>query len=197
MRSDTKELYEKNCQFEKKCNPEPRIRKYKSGVVHYVTQCATCGGTFGHPFSKKNLSADLIIQPFDEELAEKYYLEAYKDLFALSEKQKKLHQIRKTLKLNFFHNILKLPFDNFEIAYNAYLASPAWKSKRELILKRDNHICQFCQTATATQIHHLSYDNLGNESEFELLSVCYSCHQIIHDIENNEKIYDRIQRKEL
>src|SRR5690606_20125963 len=126
-----------------------------------------------------------------------FVAEAYKDLFELSDKQKKLQEIRKRLKSDYFKKVLKLPFDNFETAYNAYLNSPFWQAKRKLILERDNFLCQFCNAAKATQVHHLSYDNLGNECDFELLSVCYPCHQIIHDIEINENIYDRSQRKEL
>ncbi|RZK06556.1 MAG: hypothetical protein EOO46_15185 [Flavobacterium sp.] len=197
MRPETEELYKKNCRFEKNCKPEPRIRKYESGITHYVTQCTTCGATFGQPFSKKLIVDHESIKPFDEEFEKQFVAEAYKDLFELSDKQKKLQEIRKRLKSDYFKNVLKLPFDNFETAYNAYLNSPFWQTKRKLILERDNFLCQFCNAAKATQVHHLSYDNLGNECDFELLSVCYPCHQIIHDIETNENIYDRSQRKEL
>ena len=197
MRPETQELYKANCRFEKACKPEPRIRRYQSGITHYVTQCATCGCSFGQPFPKKLLDSSIPIEPFNEEFEKKYFDKAFKDLFILSDKQKKLQTIRKQLKADYFKNVLNLPFDDFETAYQAYLNSSHWQAKRQVILKRDNYECQFCKASKATQVHHLNYDNLGNESDFELLSVCYNCHQIIHDIENNENIYDRTQKKEL
>jgi hypothetical protein len=197
MRPDTEELYKEKCRFDKKCTPEQRVRHYKSGIVHYMTQCTTCGAAFGQPFSKK-LVADLAtIKPFDEEFEKKSNAEDYKRMEELSERIKKLREIRKQLKANYFKNILKLDFDHFESAYQAYLNSQAWQIKRQTILKRDNYLCQYCKSYEATQVHHLCYDNLGNESDFELLSVCHPCHQIIHGIEENRFLWDPSQRKEL
>ena len=78
---------------------------------------------------------------------------------------------------------------DFKSAYIHYINSEAWNKRRQLILERDNHICKYCNKNSATQVHHLSYLNLGNESDFELLSVCSSCHKIIHDVENDETTY--------
>ncbi len=197
MKPETEELYRKNCHFDKNCQPEPRIRIFQNGATHYVTQCNICGFSFGQPYPKKLFKDSDGIKMFDEEFEKKYYEEAHKEMFERTKIQKKLGQLRKQLKADYFKSVLKLPFDNFEIAYGAYLNSSAWQIKRKQILGRDNYLCQFCKEEKATQVHHLSYDNLGNECEFELLSVCHSCHQIIHNIENNEKIHHQILRKEL
>jgi hypothetical protein len=197
MSPEILELYMSKCQFEKKCNPEPRKRKYNSGSTYYVTQCTSCGANFGQALAKRLFQDSSLIKEFDEEFVQKCNMDTNNKLSALAEKIKLLNQIRKRLKSDYFKNILKLPFNNFETAYNAYLSSDAWHLKRQVILKRDKHLCQFCNSAKATQVHHLSYDNLGNESDFELISLCHKCHQFIHNIEENKNYNDRSQRKEL
>lgn len=64
--------------------------------------------------------------------------------------------------------------------YNAYLASDVWRAKREEALARDGRVCQGCRQRLATQVHHRTYDHLGDELLFELISVCDECHAGIH-----------------
>lgn len=47
--------------------------------------------------------------------------------------------------------------------YYTYLTSLEWKEKRQKVLVRDNNICQICKEKTADEVHHLTYENLGNE----------------------------------
>lgn len=65
--------------------------------------------------------------------------------------------------------------------YALYLSSEEWRKKREMILKRDNYICQGCLTENATEVHHRTYLNVGNEFCFELISLCETCHERVHD----------------
>lgn len=74
--------------------------------------------------------------------------------------------------------------------YNAYLNSPAWKSKRQLVLKRDNYLCQCCLNAYATQVHHKSYqfvDLKGNEPAFDLVAICVPCHEKIEAMKQQQR----------
>lgn len=67
--------------------------------------------------------------------------------------------------------------------YTAYLSSPEWAKKRKHILYRDRYTCQaqFSKcTLDADQVHHLTYANLCNENDEDLISVCFSCHSAIH-----------------
>lgn len=61
-----------------------------------------------------------------------------------------------------------------------YLQSPEWKAKRELVLKRDNNLCQHCLRRPATQVHHLSYEGVPNEPLWNLRAICRTCHAAIH-----------------
>lgn len=181
MKPGTLELYKKNCLSDKNCKPAPKFKKYESGAIFYVTQCDTCGASYGTPFSKKLIEDTSTVKPFDTESLERHLKEDDKEYNALFAINEKLRKIRNELKSEYFKTVLQLPFDNFSDSHSAYLNSTSWKIKRQSILTRDNFLCQFCKSELATQVHHLSYINLGNESDFELISVCSTCHQIIHN----------------
>lgn len=71
--------------------------------------------------------------------------------------------------------------DKFWEKYDEYLGSDAWRKKRNSVFQRSGGICEGCGSGAATQAHHLNYDRVGNEMLFDLVSVCDSCHEIIHD----------------
>jgi len=64
--------------------------------------------------------------------------------------------------------------------YSRYLESPEWRELRRLVLIRDRNICQGCLTARAVEVHHLTYDHIGRELLYELVSLCSSCHTKAH-----------------
>ncbi len=66
--------------------------------------------------------------------------------------------------------------------YENYLASPEWKQKRDKIIQK-NPFCQECKINFAEDVHHLTYKNLYNEKDYELIALCRSCHKKIHGIE--------------
>ena len=70
--------------------------------------------------------------------------------------------------------------DTWNRNYARYLETSDWQIKRQQVLKRDNYICQGCLTNKATEVHHLTYDNVTDELLFQLVSVCRSCHDKIH-----------------
>jgi hypothetical protein len=64
--------------------------------------------------------------------------------------------------------------------YQDYLRSPAWARKRQLVLEREESLCQGCRTSKAVEVHHLTYDHIGNELLFELVALCSACHRNAH-----------------
>ena len=64
--------------------------------------------------------------------------------------------------------------------YKKYLESDEWKDKKRLSIKRDNGTCQGCLTATALEVHHLTYERIGDELLTDLVSLCSFCHNQIH-----------------
>jgi len=73
--------------------------------------------------------------------------------------------------------------------HDRYLASDAWSERRAAVLQRDKYQCQArldrC-TQKAVQAHHLTYRHWRNEPLFDLISVCWVCHQEITRMERGE-----------
>ena len=68
----------------------------------------------------------------------------------------------------------------WRVWYDRYLESPAWAERRRLVLERAGGKCEGCRKRLATQVHHLTYEHVGNELLFELVAVCRDCHERIH-----------------
>lgn len=70
--------------------------------------------------------------------------------------------------------------------YREYLASEAWSQKREAVIARCAGICEQCMMNRVQQIHHLTYERLGNERLEDLMGLCARCHMKIHGIDSGE-----------
>jgi hypothetical protein len=94
-----------------------------------------------------------------------------------------LFEKRNVLLSNYYSIVDAVKGDWWEL-YNSYLKSEEWKAKREKRLFIDNHECYFhniknCST-TNLHVHHIHYDNVGNENLEDLVTVCQDCHSEIH-----------------
>lgn len=79
--------------------------------------------------------------------------------------------------------------------YNNYLRSDHWqrtKIKRLLrshineewnAIKCEHELCGLYVPLMAINVHHRTYERLGNERMEDLQIVCRSCHGVIHDLE--------------
>lgn len=75
--------------------------------------------------------------------------------------------------------------DNWSEEYRKYLASPEWKTKRKQVMDGCGHTCE-CG-AKATQVHHKTYDSVGDEQLEHLEAVCADCHAERHQIMKKER----------
>ena len=57
--------------------------------------------------------------------------------------------------------------------YKQYLQSKHWRTKRLVILKRDDNRCTECNRLDNLNVHHLNYNNLWNEQDGDLITLCY------------------------
>jgi hypothetical protein len=64
--------------------------------------------------------------------------------------------------------------------YLTYIISPQWTARRREHLELCDHWCEICQKQAAVQVHHWTYENLGNENSQDLCAVCVHCHWRIH-----------------
>jgi hypothetical protein len=53
--------------------------------------------------------------------------------------------------------------------------SPQWKAASASRLRLDHGLCVFCKSP-AVEVHHVTYDNVGRETDAELRSLCKICH---------------------
>ena len=64
--------------------------------------------------------------------------------------------------------------------YKEYLCSEDWQERRKLLMEETDWTCCECG-AKATQLHHLSYENLGEEElDIDVVALCSHCHKEIH-----------------
>jgi hypothetical protein len=148
-------------------HPQQQLRKKidKTGQPRLYNQCLTCGSPVGTRVSAKIYSGAHIgeIPSFDEELRSSYlraYFARY-DALRAAEVERLKTQCREQ--------------------YQRYLQTPEWLARRELVLERENRICEGCRSRSATEVHHATYDHIGNEFLFELVALCRACHDRFHE----------------
>lgn len=74
----------------------------------------------------------------------------------------------------------------FNKPYSEFLKSGYWIMVRNKILKRDNNSCVDCRETKNLHVHHKTYIHHFNEHEHlsDLITLCKSCHERIHSINN-------------
>lgn len=154
-------------------NTEIRWRIRRNGVGCWSVQCLHCGREL-RQVAKSSPEVRLIADrvPFDEDLADQITAEFKRE----SEQRAAEWQAEQDAKKQSQQK------DSVEWWkwYNGYLKTPQWQQKRELIMLRANGLCEGCGQRKATQVHHKTYDHVGNELLFELVAVCFECHHILH-----------------
>lgn len=145
-----------------KCSHElTRPTRYvqRNGVRYVRHQCAKCGTSVKGPKMAELEKQGALIDSlplWDESLARRWM-----------ERKGQFEQMHR-------------PFQARLDLYQRYLLSDTWKFKRTRVLRRDAYCCQACRQARADEVHHKSYQNIGDEPLFELLSVCKPCHTELH-----------------
>ncbi len=66
---------------------------------------------------------------------------------------------------------------------SAYYMTEHWRTMRSVRLNYDNFRCCICQANQLLQVHHWRYD-LFDEDLMDLLTLCESCHERIHEYAN-------------
>lgn len=75
--------------------------------------------------------------------------------------------------------------------YERYLKSEQWQRIARTRLKIDEYQCQACGTrgtqGNQLQVHHMTYKHIYHEENYvfeDLVTLCYSCHKMIHSVMN-------------
>lgn len=133
-------------------------RTFSNGTIHVQRQCQRCGQAVGGCVAKATVPDIAALPAWDARIGEDY------DGRPLVERQMLL----------IAEDPAKSDF------YATHLRSDYWRAIRGRVLQRDGGICQFCLNAGAKHVHHLTYDRLGHEAAYDLVSVCVPCHEEIH-----------------
>ena len=64
--------------------------------------------------------------------------------------------------------------------YIEYLKSEEWREKRKAFMEDRGNECEECGEK-GTQVHHLSYENVGDEDDDDVMVLCNQCHKEIHN----------------
>lgn len=130
-------------------------------------QCLTCGRSVGNALRHASIAPDVLatIQEFDYEfrdLMEERRLELFRQRIDIRESER------------------EAVLDSRKREYNAYLLTPKWKSLRAKVIDRENGLCQGCRERRIQHVHHLTYENFGDELLFQLAGLCVECHSKAH-----------------
>jgi len=61
------------------------------------------------------------------------------------------------------------------------LPAEAYRELRRQVLERDNWRCQLCGARMSLQVHHRQFrSQLGDDSEYNLITLCHTCHARAH-----------------
>lgn len=156
------------------------IRKFQcaNGVIWIVEQCQRCGRK-ENVLKKSSFTAieQSQIQPFDYALRDAWRQRVA--AYYAEQRDQKEHAWREWW--GWYHD---------------YLESAEWRAKRQLVLERDHHLCQSCFEAghcsRATQVHHLTYERVGNEDMGHLQAICDECHKEAHPLHHDRPLLLKI-----
>lgn len=68
-----------------------------------------------------------------------------------------------------------------KLTYEEYINSVMWWLRKKRALISANYRCIKCKSQIDLQVHHLTYDNLGEEKDEDLIVLCEICHIQEHD----------------
>jgi hypothetical protein len=78
---------------------------------------------------------------------------------------------------NLIEEFLPKAYDSYE----DYIKSPEWAEKRKIVMQMWCNRCALCNIgATPLDLHHRTYDRVGNELVTDLVPLCRNCHAKFH-----------------
>lgn len=145
---------------------EIRRHEGKGGTIRLCRQCRICGSILGEQkwISQNGYSKMEIhdLPSFDQNLKSRW--SAMKSFYYFS-----MSGI-----------VQEKAGGDFWERYEKHMNSVAWQKLRNDVISRASGICEYCLDAPIEEVHHLTYDNFGQERLADLLGVCRRCHRLYH-----------------
>ena len=87
----------------------------------------------------------------------------------------------------FYADNRSAPYTDTCMGLDDYLQTEVWKRIRYRRMKLDNFQCQKCFSGINIEVHHISYPEVwGLESMSDLITLCRSCHEKVHENDSKE-----------
>jgi 5-methylcytosine-specific restriction endonuclease McrA len=144
---------------------ELRRRVISNGQTRYGVQCLVCGSSI-KVIPRSSLNDVSRVPDYDENIQVCYRERRQRRVSEVRERYLRLQAAEKS---------------QWWAWYSQYLQSPAWRKKRDLVIRRAKGMCEGCGEKPVDQVHHLTYDHAGDEFLWELVAVCRPCHDRVHD----------------
>ena len=138
-------------------------RVIAGGTIVICYQCRQCGRQSGPAIARAAVVGWETLPHFDMQILETAWAKAGAK-YAYADSAKREERLRK---------------------YADYINSAEWSRKRSRVMMRARQgaafpMCEGCGDRPATEVHHLTYQNLGEEFLWELAAVCDHCHERLH-----------------
>lgn len=69
---------------------------------------------------------------------------------------------------------------NLSVEYRRYIVSLRWFEKRNEAMRHYGRKCHTCGATKRLEVHHLTYERLGEELMSDLMVLCFGCHKAEH-----------------
>lgn len=151
---------------------ELRRRIASNGAVSFRYQCLHCGTSPQQSVPKATVRNPDQVPLFDGEIHTRWWNAREDRIRAVNQKHIRKQKAEKA---------------EWWRWYNKYLQSTEWRVRRDLVMARCEGVCEGCRSRPAVQVHHLTYDHVGNEFLWELAAVCTPCHERAHEDADKER----------
>lgn len=89
----------------------------------------------------------------------------------------------------------KIPKPRSKEEYSKYLRTFRWTIAKRRLYRERGRQCEKCPNTKALQVHHLTYDRVGNERYSDLQILCAWCHAEEHDRIIDEHLQAKIEKE--
>lgn len=74
------------------------------------------------------------------------------------------------------------------VDHATYMKSPEWAALRRRYYSKYPAKCFCCSTTKNLNLHHKTYNRLGNERLSDLVPLCEPCHKAVHELVANDMV---------
>lgn len=68
------------------------------------------------------------------------------------------------------------------MGYRDYIQSQRWMQRKRKYFETHEKKCKACKTSRRIELHHKTYNRLGQERDADLVPLCQLCHSKVHDL---------------